>query len=82
MKDKILWLSKDYEYNLWAAEPEWQFETYTANKTGRHLAPFCLKEFEKFCPSLKLKTNQRVQVKLINTKMGISLRKVGKAKSE
>lgn len=74
----ILWLSKDGStgggvYELCIREPELLNGSYYR---GGCIYTFCRIEFEKFCPSLKLRARAKCRVKLTVTKNGIKLEKL------
>ncbi len=45
-------------------------------KNGKTLNWFCSRQFNLFCPALKLRLGQSIKVKLTQTKNGIKLEKV------
>ncbi len=73
-----MWLSydKDYRYELWATKPKWEHEHdefVNSNDDSGSVFDFCVEEFEKALPRLKLKHREirRISVKPLGRKQKV-----------
>ncbi len=68
-----LWLTKTRYggYELWNKDPSFDEFFRRYQREGFRIRRFCRAEWERFCPQMKLKMNEKRR--LVATKRGISL---------